>query len=294
MKFDIMKEKRKSLNLSQFNVTEMSGFMLSLHHIRMAENGKGTVKNLEIILKILLLEIAGIYYKYGEPIGNYISRSREEKGLSLRQLSKLSGIHHNSIYNLEHGHHNATIRTLLKVLNTLDSDLEIRDQFQRKEAWTKKTLMNRIHNVVPIFDLDPANPGVGLSHVKSNHVFTIRDNGLLQGWSPFRKIYCNPPYQAGVISVWIKKGFDLIKTNEKRLIVYLIPSAIDTTYYQEMILGHSHVFFLKGKNIFERPTGEQAFGRIPSCLVIYQNGYDDVVDDFKNEFSDSFYLPPNK
>ena len=58
-------------------------------------------------------------------IGQKIAELRQEKGLTVRQLGEMSGVFYQNITKIEHGKYNVSIDLLTKVLNVLDSKLEI-------------------------------------------------------------------------------------------------------------------------------------------------------------------------
>lgn len=58
-------------------------------------------------------------------IGQKIAELRQEKGLTVRQLGEMSGVSYQNITKIEHGKYNVSIDLLTKVLNVLDSQLEI-------------------------------------------------------------------------------------------------------------------------------------------------------------------------
>lgn len=58
-------------------------------------------------------------------IGQKIAELRQEKGLTVRQLGEMSGVSYQNITKIEHGKYNVSIDLLTKVLNVLDSKLEI-------------------------------------------------------------------------------------------------------------------------------------------------------------------------
>ena len=58
-------------------------------------------------------------------IGQKIAELRQERGLSVRQLGEMSGVSYQNITKIEHGKYNVSIDLLTKVLNVLDSQIEI-------------------------------------------------------------------------------------------------------------------------------------------------------------------------
>ena len=60
-----------------------------------------------------------------ERIGQRIAELRKEKGMTLIQLSELSGITFQNITKIEHGKYNVSIDILTKLCNVLGAEINI-------------------------------------------------------------------------------------------------------------------------------------------------------------------------
>lgn len=97
----------------------------------------------------------------------------------------------------------------------------------KKEDWeTPQWLFDELNKEFH-FTLDPCADE--LNH-KCNNYFTIKDNGLEQSWEN-EIVFCNPPYGRKIRN-WIKKAYDESQ-NHNVIVVLLIPSRTDTTYFHE-------------------------------------------------------------
>lgn len=58
-------------------------------------------------------------------MGERIAQLRKEKGLSLRQLSAICGIHFINLHKIEHGKMNPTVNKLAAIADALDSHMDL-------------------------------------------------------------------------------------------------------------------------------------------------------------------------
>lgn len=80
-------------------------------------------------------------------IGVILRKIRKQKGLSLRELAKLSGLSHSFISDIENGRCNPSIKSLLKITNALDVNPNIfltdvvaeNDRNQKENVRAEKT-----------------------------------------------------------------------------------------------------------------------------------------------------------
>lgn len=104
--------------------------------------------------------------------------------------------------------------------------------------------------------------------------YTADDNGLIQDWGGER-VFVNPPY-GREISKWVKKCYEeSLKPNT--IVVMLIPSRTDTSYFHDYILKKAEVRFLRGRLKFidldyegsekDRKLSPAPF---PSCIVVFK------------------------
>ena len=102
---------------------------------------------------------------------------------------------------------------------------------------------------------------------KYSQYFTPETDGLTQSWHCGGAVFCNPPYGRD-IGKWVKKAYE--ESKRGGVIVLLIPSRTDTSYFHDYIYGKAEIRFLRGRLHF---TDEQGNTKdpapFPSMLVIY-------------------------
>jgi len=87
-------------------------------------------------------------------------------------------------------------------------------------------------------------------------------NGLEIEWK--ERNFVNPPY-GREIGKRIKKGFE--EAQKGKLVVFLIPSRTDTTYWHNYIMKADEIRFIKGRLCFD-DTGKPA--PFPSAVVVFK------------------------
>jgi site-specific DNA-methyltransferase (adenine-specific) len=97
---------------------------------------------------------------------------------------------------------------------------------------------------------------------KCDNYFDETIDGLKQEWNGV--CWCNPPY-GREISKWVEKAYkESLKGN---VIVMLIPSRTDTTYWHKFIFPYaSEVRFIKGRLKFGNSKNSAPF---PSALIVF-------------------------
>jgi len=86
-------------------------------------------------------------------------------------------------------------------------------------------------------------------------------NGLMVDWK--ERNFVNPPY-GREIKEWIKKGFQEAQTG--KLVVFLIPSRTDTSYWHDYIMKADEIRFLRRRVKFGESKIDAPF---PSAIVIF-------------------------
>lgn len=127
------------------------------------------------------------------------------------------------------------------------------------------------------FDID-----VAASHenAKLPRYFTKEDNALTRRWEG--NVFCNPPYGRD-LRKWVEKAHKEYLRDPNRVIVFLIPSRTDTSYWHDFIFDKATVRFLRGRLKFEVEGEPKDAAPFPSALVIY--GKDQLTEDIP-ELSD--------
>jgi site-specific DNA-methyltransferase (adenine-specific) len=97
---------------------------------------------------------------------------------------------------------------------------------------------------------------------KCDNYFDEIIDGLKQEWNGV--CWCNPPY-GREISKWVEKAYkESLKGN---VIVMLIPSRTDTTYWHKFIFPYaSEIRFIKGRLKFGNSKNSAPF---PSALIVF-------------------------
>lgn len=106
------------------------------------------------------------------------------------------------------------------------------------------------------FTLDPcATP----ENAKCEKYYTKNENWLVQNWDCDR-VFCNPPYWR---EIWkrVKKWFD-----SKNLVVMLLPSRTDTSWFHDFIYNKSEIRFIRWRLKFWWSKNSAPF---PSMIVIF-------------------------
>lgn len=109
------------------------------------------------------------------------------------------------------------------------------------------------------FTLDPcATPKTA----KCKKYYTKEDDGLKQDWTGER-VFCNPPYGTAIKN-WVKKC-----SEEKALVVMLIPARTDTRYFHDYIYDKAEIRFIKGRLKFGGKQKRSGSAPFPSMIVIF-------------------------
>ena len=103
---------------------------------------------------------------------------------------------------------------------------------------------------------------------KLERFWSESDDALVQDWSG-EVCFMNPPYGRD-IKHWVKKAYD--ESLKGAVVVGLIPSRTDTSYWHDFIQGKAEVRFLRGRLKFERPEGAGDPAPFPSAVIIWKGG----------------------
>lgn len=150
------------------------------------------------------------------------------------------------------------------------SDIKVCYSSKSNEWETPKDIFNLLNEEFH-FELDAAA-------TKDNHLcnyfYTKEENSLVQDWSKFKSIFCNPPY-GREIGKFIKKGFE--ESLKGSVVVFLIPARVDTKWWHEYC-SKGEVRFIKGRLKFnnrifpswkEDGTHKISPAPFPSAVVIF-------------------------
>lgn len=111
------------------------------------------------------------------------------------------------------------------------------------------------------FDLDPAATE---ENALCETYYTEKEDGLKRGW--FGKVYCNPPYGAGLVK-WVRKAVGSVNNGYCSLVVMLLPARTDTIWFHKYLYEKPNVEirFLKGRLKY---GGQKHCAPFPSMIVI--------------------------
>jgi len=110
------------------------------------------------------------------------------------------------------------------------------------------------------FTLDPC---CSPDNHKCDKYYTYKEDGLSKSWAD-EKVFVNPPY--GDIGEWVKKAYKEA-TENRAIVVLLIPSRTDTKYWHDYVMnGASVIYFVKGRLKF---SGAKNTAPFPSAIVVF-------------------------
>lgn len=103
--------------------------------------------------------------------------------------------------------------------------------------------------------------------------FTKEQNGLLQPWVGVA--FCNPPYGAAEISLWIEKAI-FERGARQTTTVFLLPNTTDVGWFHKYFYsaeGRSFLAgiecrFVKGRINFDPPKGQQSIANVKGSIVV--------------------------
>ena len=119
-----------------------------------------------------------------------------------------------------------------------------------------KELDNEFH-----FTLDPCCTH---ENAKCKKHYTIEEDGLKKSWGG-ETVFVNPPY-GRQLGKWVKKSYEESR-KENTIVVMLIPSRTDTSYFHDYILDKAETRFIRGRLRFGNATENAPF---PSMVAIYR------------------------
>lgn len=116
------------------------------------------------------------------------------------------------------------------------------------------------------FDFDPCPFAPNLVFINEEFDFKIPEqtetkNGLLIEWGSCN--FVNPPYSD--IKEWCKKSFN--EWQKGKIVVMLIPSRTDTSYWHDYIMKATEIRFIRGRLKFGDSENSAPF---PSAIVVFK------------------------
>ncbi len=102
-------------------------------------------------------------------------------------------------------------------------------------------------------------------NAKCQDYFTAEDDALTKSWKRGGAVFCNPPYSRGIQAQFIRKAY--AESQNGTVVVLLIPARPDTKVWQDVILPHAEVRFVRGRIKF---SGHKDSAPFPSAIVIFR------------------------
>lgn len=135
----------------------------------------------------------------------------------------------------------------------------------KKEDWETLQLLFDELNDNYNFNWDLASSDANAKCV--NH-FTVGDDSLSQDWSVLEgNLWLNPPYGRD-LKHWVKKAYES-SLHRSGLLVMLIPSRTDTSYWHDYIFDKAQIKFIRGRLKFENGGVASQPAPFPSALITF-------------------------
>lgn len=103
-------------------------------------------------------------------------------------------------------------------------------------------------------------------NAKHERYWTVQDDALSKDWSG-EKCFMNPPYGRG-IKRWVRKAYE--ESLKGALVVGIIPSRTDTSYWHDYIEGKAEVRFIRGRVRFVRPNSKLENAPFASAIIVWR------------------------
>ena len=253
---------------------------LSVPTIRLVERGRSNLSSLRKVIAALDLVLEGGSLPAAEDIGHRVAALRKRRKIGQREFAALVGISQPTLVLLER-HNRGRMDTLERALVRLGAGARLVTVSERAtfftaagnssthHGWTTpQWLLESLCSVLGKFDLDPCSPGGG-SHAITH--FTANDDGLSLAWCG--TVFMNPPY-GRTIGAWTAKARDEVRFGNARMVVGLLPSRTDTSWWHDTVAGVATAIFLRGRLSFG--NGEQS-APFPSALIVW-GGMPEQID----------------
>jgi transcriptional regulator with XRE-family HTH domain len=195
------------------------------------EAGVGSVPRLLTVMKFLEFRLSGI--ARGSTLPEQLRARREQKGLSVHDIARQSGLTSKTIEVVEHG--GGSVASLLKLLAAIApaarQSRPVRSSWafdgtqmeERDKRFTPFWFFEKITECFGPVDLDPcAHP---LSAVIARRTISLPECGLSTQWSG-RLAYVNPPFSSVV--KWMDRAAKAWERGEVETIVMLVPARTDS------------------------------------------------------------------
>jgi len=131
----------------------------------------------------------------------------------------------------------------------------------RTDQWATPRAFFNEWDAIYRFELDVCADS---TNAKCASYFDRQDDGLAQGWAPFR-CWMNPPY-GRQIGRWVAKA--AMESKLGATVVCLLPARTDTAWWHDYVIPHGRVVFIRGRLRFGEAKAGAPF---PSAVVIFRS-----------------------
>lgn len=150
------------------------------------------------------------------------------------------------------------------VCNAPATDVADKPVGWNSDKWaTPWPIVRQLEERYGVFDLDPCcEPHTA----KAPTFYTAEDDGLAQPW--FGNVFVNPPFSNP--RAWCRRAIEAVRTGEADQVVMLLPAAVDTAWFHEIVWPNAELHFLRGRVRFLGWRGTPLPSpRAPSMVAVF-------------------------
>ena len=291
---------RHRANLTQKMLADSVG--CSLPSITLAETGEGGSAMFLRLAAALDHQLHGVSLAGCTHLGEGLMKLRKQRRLGRRAVAELANLSVPTLAAAENGA-NVHLIGLVRLSVVLGAGLRLRPSIDRMSAfWTETaadsvcqtwstppSFMDKLYTVNGgPFSLDPCSPTSNRrkAPVRALVHFTASDDGLSRDW--FGRVYCNPPYGAGIRN-WTTKCRLSVESGQAEFVIALVPARCDTRWWHHDVAGHADVFMLRGRLAF---GGGDTPAPFPSAVVCWGLSAS-MRRALQTMFADAWHIPAN-
>lgn len=127
---------------------------------------------------------------------------------------------------------------------------------------TPEYIVSAVKDMFGIIQLDPCSNTNSIVGAVTNYILPTND-GLKDSWD-YSTIYVNPPFGPG-LDLWVKRCVDAYKNHGSEIIL-LLPAAVETKWWQQLIFPNSPSICFLNKRI--KFIGAESGAPMP-CAIVY-------------------------
>jgi len=144
------------------------------------------------------------------------------------------------------------------------------------EWYTPRDIIEAARSVLGEIDLDPASCDVANKTVKAKKYYTICDDGLTKEWKG--RVWMNPPYSTGKISLFIEKLFESEDVTEA---IILVNNATETKWFGLFFKNATKICFPSSRIRFLKDNSELGSPLQGNAIIYFGNNGDKFSTIFK-------------